>query len=117
MPKTILLVEDDEDILELLYFVLTDERYEVVRSKGDDAFQQALARQPFLILLDHRLEGSWGSRICAELKADNRTKHIPVVMMSAAIDLEQTAELAGADGALKKPFDLEELLELVRKYQ
>src|SRR3569623_1561239 len=116
MRKTILLVEDDEDILDILYILLTEEKYDVIRSKGDDAFQQALTYQPFLVLLDHSLKAVWGADICKALKADSGTKDIAVIMMSAAADLEPMAALAGADGMLKKPFDLDQLLQLIHQY-
>lgn len=115
MPKTVLLVEDDEDILDIIHYMLTDEGYRVLRSKGSCAVNQALAEQPDLILLDHRLEQVWGADICKAIKANPVTRPIPVFMMSATMHLEKTAAEAGADGILSKPFDMQELLSLVAR--
>jgi len=116
MPKTIQLVEDDPDILDILYYILTDAGYEVQRSQGDDAMQQIQALPPDLVLLDHRLQARWGSEICKQLKASPVTKQTPVIMVSATMHLEETARMAGADDFLKKPFDMEELLTLVARW-
>lgn len=116
MSKTVLLVEDDQDILDIIYYLLTDEGYLVLRSTGTDVTEQARSGQPDLVLLDHRLQTCWGADICRALKADPATSQIPVVMMSATRDLRQTAQDAGADGILEKPFDMMELLALVARY-
>ncbi|MEO3407541.1 response regulator [Mucilaginibacter sp. CAU 1740] len=113
MPKKILLVEDDEDILDIMNYMLTDEGYEVLRSNGEDALAQAISEQPDLVLLDHRLQTVWGADICRALKADERTRHIPVIMVSAAMNVEATAREAGADRVMLKPFGLLEMLALV----
>lgn len=112
MPQTILLVEDDEDVLDILHYMLSDEGYSVIKSNGADACDLAEINQPGLILLDHRLQNLWGADICRQLKASPQTAHIPVIMISATMHLEQTAREAGADHLLKKPFDMDELLSL-----
>ncbi|OOQ60424.1 hypothetical protein BC343_25770 [Mucilaginibacter pedocola] len=113
MPETILLVEDDQDILDIMFYMLSDEGYQVLRSSGEDALDQAITGKPDLILLDHRLQTGWGADICRVLKSDTSTKNIPVVMVSAAMHMEETAREAGADGVLHKPFDMHQLLNLV----
>ncbi|NHA02640.1 response regulator transcription factor [Mucilaginibacter sp. HC2] len=113
-PKSILLVEDDQDILDILYYIFSDEGYRVERSLGDHVINEVGVFQPDLILLDHRLQVAWGADICRELKASPHTRHIPVIMMSAVRELEAIAQEAGADGHLPKPFDMEQLLGVVR---
>lgn len=116
MAKTIQLVEDDPDILDILYYILTDAGYEVQRSQGDDVMQQIDNQLPDLILMDQRLQANWGSEICKQLKASPDTKQVPVIMVSATMHLEETARIAGADDFLKKPFDMHELLNLVARW-
>lgn len=116
MAKVVLLIEDDVDILDIIYYMLSEDGYMVLRSTGEDALSLAQEKVPDLILLDHRLENIWGSDICRALKQDFRTKAIPVIMISAAMRLEQTATAAGADAILHKPFGMEELLDLVAAY-
>ncbi|TSJ44488.1 response regulator [Mucilaginibacter corticis] len=113
MPKTILLVEDDQDILDIMMYMLSDEGYRLLRSNGDDALQLATTELPDLVLLDHRLQTVWGADICRALKADERTKAIPVIMVSAAMNIEATAKAAGADRLVAKPFGLQEMLAVV----
>lgn len=115
MPGTILLVEDDEDILDIINYMLTDEGYRVLRSKGDGAVELATSEKPGLVLLDHRLQTVWGADICRALKEHEATRHIPVYLMSATMNLQRTAAEAGADGILPKPFDMQDLMALVTR--
>ena len=57
-----------------------------------------------------------GEKIAKQLKDQEKTRHIPVIIMSASRKTEQTAKSAGADDYICKPFDIEELEEIVRKY-
>ncbi|PTR00111.1 response regulator receiver domain-containing protein [Mucilaginibacter yixingensis] len=113
MPKTILIAENDADILDIMGYILSDAGYRVLKSLGADALHLAFAALPDLLILDHRLEDSWGADICRQLKAAPLTSHIPVILMSATMHLEETARAAGADEFLTKPFDIDQLLSLV----
>lgn len=111
----ILVIDDDAAILEALNTVLTDEGYRTeVSAKNGEYVERALQRElPDLIILDILLSGHDGREICKKLKSDERTKHIPVILISAHIKGEATAIEAGANAFLAKPFDIEELLEKV----
>jgi DNA-binding response OmpR family regulator len=113
MPPAILLVEDDPDIFDILYYILVEAGYQVIKSNGHDVIQEVIKMLPDLVLLDYRLYMVWGSDICRELKACETTRDIPVVMISAAMQLEEVAKKAGADDYLRKPFDLEALLDKI----
>ena len=103
----ILVVEDEEDILELLRYNLTKEGFRVTGvTSGEDALRSAKALLPDLILLDLMLPGVDGLEICRLLKQDNRTQHLPVVMVTAKgeeADIVTGLEL-GADDYITKPF-------------
>lgn len=71
---------------------------------------------PDLILLDILLSGEDGREICQQLKSSARMKHIPVVLLSAHVKVHNAAERCGANAFLAKPFRMEELLEVVKKY-
>ncbi|HEY9000855.1 MAG TPA: response regulator [Mucilaginibacter sp.] len=116
MPGTVLLVEDDPDVLDILYYILADAGYQVTRSDGHDVMHRIAELPPGLILLDHRLQVAWGADICRRLKNSESTRAIPVIMMSATMYLEETAKTAGADDHLAKPFDLEDLLNKVGRH-
>lgn len=116
MAKTILIIEDDEDILDMMSYILQDEGFQVVSSVETVAITYIQDLKPALILLDNRLGDGFGRDLCLKLKADASTNHIPVVLVSAVNQLANLAEQSGADAYLNKPFDLEELVSLVRRF-
>jgi DNA-binding response OmpR family regulator len=115
--KKILIIEDDLDILEITQIILEQEGYEIYAiSDCNDIYHQLTEILPDLILLDINLPGFDGRDICEYIKSYNRLKHIPVVMMSANLDIEEIAKRCGADGIIKKPFDMVELAGTVAHY-
>lgn len=118
MAAKILVLEDDRAILEALEMALQDGGYETVSSTQDGERLENLLREglPDLILLDILLSGHDGRDICKQLKAQEATKHIPVVMISAHPAAKDAAIEAGADGFLAKPFDLDELMAIVEQF-
>lgn len=112
----ILVVEDDPSILELLSVALEEQGYEVeLCADGQNVLEVARAESPALILLDLWIPGINGEEVTKLLKADDQTRHIPVVIVSAQNDLPSVATRIGADGFLPKPFDLDNLFLLVQK--
>jgi DNA-binding response OmpR family regulator len=116
--KKIFLIEDDPDIRESIL--------EVLRAGGfcaDSAStsREALAKlhdlepKPYLILLDLRLPGEDGIQFRKEQRQHEKLAHIPVVLLSADMQLEEKLEPLGAVAYLKKPVDIDELLETVRR--
>lgn len=113
--RTILVVEDDPDIVLALTVLLEDAGYRVETSEtGDELAQLAHDRTlPDLILLDMLLSGRDGREIAAQLKEQPATSQIPILMLSAHPSGEQEAQRAGADGFVAKPFDVDELLRRI----
>lgn len=116
MPGTVLLVEDDPDVLDILYYILADAGYQVIRSDGHDVMQKIAELPPDLIVLDHRLQVAWGSDICRQLKDSESTRAIPIIMISATLHLEEIAKAAGANDHLAKPFDMIDVLNKVSQH-
>lgn len=111
MPKRILVVDDDPDILEFLQIVLEEEGYTVITSqKGEYLEQLHNGGLSDLILVDVLLSGKDGREIVKYLKSQEETQHIPVLMFSAHPSAEETARQAGAEDFLAKPFNVEMLL-------
>jgi len=113
---SILVVDDDVDILNALKFLLEDEGYAVqIADKGDYAESLAMGNQvlPDLIVLDVLLSGKDGRLICQKLKSQDETKHIPIVMMSAHPNAEHSVKKVGADAFIAKPFSIDNLLSLI----
>ena len=71
---------------------------------------------PQLILLDIRLSNGYGHLLCEDLKSNAKTSHIPVILVSGADNLEKIAVDYKADGFLAKPFDMEDLIQMVKNY-
>ncbi|MGH7203171.1 MAG: response regulator [Candidatus Levyibacteriota bacterium] len=116
MNKKILVVDDDQDILEPLSIILEDEGYVVSTTpKGEMTYTKVREFKPDLVLLDLLLSGSDGRKICKTLKEDKATKHLPIIMMSAHPGADADSRNCGADGFIAKPFELEDLLKILKK--
>jgi len=114
--STILLVEDDPDILHMVAYKLRRAGFEVVETTDGLAALDACRREPpDLVLLDVRMPRMDGIAVCRELRAGPRTGDVPIVMLSARAR-DQDRELAYAAGAtdyVVKPFSPRALVERV----
>jgi two-component system phosphate regulon response regulator PhoB len=115
---TILVVDDEEDIRELVALNLDREGYTVLTCEtGEQALALARAKEPDLVLLDLMLPGIDGLEVCKRLKADPSRQHVPVVMLTAKgeeSDIVAGLEL-GADDYVTKPFSGKVLVARVRR--
>ena len=114
--RQILVVDDDADILDALRCVLEDADYTVETCK-DGGHAERLADDeaslPKLIILDVLLSGKDGREICRKLKRNERTKNIPIVMISAHPTAKKSVFASGADKFIPKPFDITNLLNTI----
>jgi CheY-like chemotaxis protein len=120
MAKKILVIEDDKDIRETIVFILEEEHYEVTASEDAKILKQLKDIRPDLIMLDNWLT-DWtsdanGQQLSKKLKSDPDTGHIPIIMISAVSNIKEIAAAGMADDYLKKPFDLAELVAIVKKH-
>jgi two-component system alkaline phosphatase synthesis response regulator PhoP len=115
---TILVVDDETDICELVKLNLTREGYEVLTcGTGEKALQIARSGVPALVILDLMLPGIDGLEVCKILKNDPKTEHIPIIILSAKgeeADIVTGLEL-GADDYVTKPFSGKVLVARVRR--
>lgn len=115
--NSILVVEDDSDILQLLSYNLQASGFEVFTAgDGYDALNSAKSQLPDLIILDLMIPGMDGFEVCKELKRSSDTQRIPVIMLTAKgeeIDRIVGLEL-GADDYVVKPFSPRELILRIR---
>lgn len=117
MKKKILIAEDDKSIIEVVKIILENEGYDVLQASHGEHIHKALKEHtPDMILLDIWLFGEDGGKIAQSLKSKPETKEIPLVMMSANNETEKITKEAGADDFLLKPFNIEDLLYIVRKH-
>jgi two-component system phosphate regulon response regulator PhoB len=115
---TVLVVDDEEDIQELVKLSLLREGYDILTvGTGDQALAVARSRLPSLIILDLLLPGLQGLDVCKILKADQKTRAIPIIILSAKSeesDIVTGLEL-GADDYVTKPFSSKVLVARVRR--
>lgn len=112
----VLVVDDDETISEFVVWILSDEGHDVVTaSNGEIALHRLESFDPNVILLDMRMPVMDGWHF-AEAYRDGRPSPAPIVVLTAAQDAALRAADIRADGFLGKPFDLDELLATIRRF-
>lgn len=116
MAKHIHVVEDDEDIRFIIYYILTDSGYTVDESGTAKEFEAYIATErPDLILMDVMLPDGNGIQLCRNLKEHPPTSHIPVIIMSAHAAAQSVLTEACAEDFISKPFDITHFLNVVKK--
>ncbi len=118
MKKKILIVEDEPNIITLVSILLTARGYEVKGvGDGQAALDAVATMKPDLLLLDIMLPEIDGLEVCRKIKANEATRHIPVVMLTAKRTNEDLAkgEQAGADEYITKPFKAEKVIRTIQR--
>jgi len=116
--RTILVVDDDKRVVDLLQISLSQNGYHVTTaSTGEEALESVRRETPHLIILDLRLPKKNGYEVCAALKSAKDTAGIPIIMVSATAEVDARLQglMHGADDYLTKPFSPKELLIKVRR--
>ncbi len=117
MKETILIVEDEKDIVKMLDYNLKKEGFKtLIAHDGEDALDAANTKLPDLILLDLMLPGLDGFEVCKTLKAERKTASIPIIMLTAkSQESDKIVGLElGADDYVTKPFSPRELLARIK---
>ncbi|MES2266997.1 MAG: response regulator [Bacteroidota bacterium] len=114
--KKILICDDDEGILDMLEFILTESGYQTITIKNSlHIYEEIKNEQPDLILLDLWMPVLSGDQVLRNLRNDPDTRNLPVIVISASREGERIANEAGASGFIAKPFDLDQLVGRVQK--
>lgn len=111
--KKILVVEDDADTIDIVELALKDAGYSVIKFNRTISMVEIAAIHPHLVLLDYLLPYTLGNELCAQMKADPHTRHIPVILYSVSNAGKKVADECKADGFIAKPFDLEQLVQMI----
>jgi two-component system OmpR family response regulator len=115
--RRILVVDDDPEIVELFVDVLErDGRFEVkTANSGYDAGMLTQEFNPDLIILDYMLPDINGNVVCQTIRANPAFEHVKIIIVSGVVNQEEINDLlkAGADEFVKKPFNIEKLIERV----
>ena len=94
--------------------LLEDTGFQVLPSENRIPIEKIIEQNPQLIIIDYFLNDGYGNEICLEIKANELTRHIPVVLISTSPKIKQIAIDARADGYLAKPFDINDLEKLLK---
>lgn len=113
---TIYILDDNPDIRTMIQSILQFSGYSVFPLSSKEALHQQIQLQnPDLLIMDMLLSGADGRDICKALKNDTSTSSIPVIMISAHPDAQQSCYAAGANIFIEKPFELKTFLEAVKE--
>ena len=114
MAKKIMIVDDDPIIVKYLKAVFEDNGYETCSaSTGLEAYDVLRAEKPDLITLDLEMPEEWGPRFYRKYSREPEYKNIPVVVVSGLSGIDHAVR--AAVGVVKKPFDPDELIDIVKK--
>jgi DNA-binding response OmpR family regulator len=116
--RLLLIADDDEDILQLLSFRLERAGYEIVQARnGAEALRLAIELRPALAVLDVMMPGLTGFEVTRELRANEETRTMPIILLTAKAQASDVSQgmAAGADEYVKKPFDARDLKDRVER--
>jgi DNA-binding response OmpR family regulator len=112
----VLIVEDNADLRGFLRNALAENAYRVIEAvDGQEGYQQALDHIPDLVVSDIMMPKKDGIQLCGELKTDEKTSHIPIILLTAKASRDSKVEglETGADDYLTKPFEARELFSRI----
>jgi DNA-binding NtrC family response regulator len=114
--RKIFIIDDDTDITEAMQLLFETNGYAVQTFlTGKRGLQQALFDPPDIIVLDYFLPGEDTGTIIKQLQTNNKTKKIPMILISASLTAEKAAKEWKLSGFLEKPFHVNALLQLMEK--
>ena len=120
MISKILVIDDNPVIVRLDKSLLGSKHYEVLTAlDGEEGLKMARERSPDIIFLDIILPGMHGFEVCKRLKEDPGTRHIPVIIVtgSGLEDIARNEPTLKADGYIKKPYGLDELMKAIEEVE
>ncbi len=116
-PITIMVVDDDADLLHIITIQLKEEGFETLTSlNGENIWEIISQTRPDLILLDLNMRGINGADICKQLKSDPATHPIPVIIFSANVNAKMIQQECGADALIPKPMTDNIIIETINQY-
>ncbi|MFW0717921.1 response regulator [Pedobacter sp. N23S346] len=116
MKKKVVLVQDNKEILEIMDQVLEEEGFDVTASLTTDPVDRIDEIEPDVVIVDDHIKGDKrGSEVIKELKSDPETEDVSAVLTSTSNKLPQQAEECKADDYIEKPFDIDHMINVVKK--
>lgn len=116
MKKKVVLIQDNAEILDVMDEVLKDEGYQVTSSLTTEPIEKIEEIEPDVIIIDDHIQGKKkGSEVIEDIKSDPQTEDLSAVLTSTSINLKEKADECGADDYIEKPFDIDHLIDVVKK--
>ena len=117
MGKNVLVIEDEPIIAEMISIILEIQGLNVISLSDTGRARDKLhAKEVNLVLLDLNLRGEGGQEFCEYIKGQDGLKHIPVILVSANIDIDEIKKQCHADDIIRKPFNIDHFMEKVSQY-
>ena len=114
MKKTILIFDDNQEILTVCRVILERHNFRVeIKTYCDNIIEDTITTNPALILMDLWIPVIGGENAITLLKNNGATQHIPVILFSANTDIAKISKRVNANGYLRKPYDIMELLHII----
>ncbi len=113
MKKSILIIENDQDIRLIVEFILNDQGFKTLSTPEPDELSDIIDFNPDLILLDEFINSKPGHRLCRKIKQVPALQHVPVIILSTANNIEMIAAECNANDFIRKPFDVEDMIAKV----
>jgi two-component system phosphate regulon response regulator PhoB len=113
VKKKVLIIENDRDIREIVSYILEEEGFLTLGTAEPESIESLLPFKPDVILIDEFINSKPGHRLCHKIKQEDQLKHIPVIIISTAHDIELIATECQANDYVRKPFNIHEVVEKV----
>jgi len=115
--KRILIFDDDAPLLDVLQIIFLEGGYEVeVSQTCNNVIEHVNTFQPDLILMDYQIPEIGGAEAITILRNSHKYNQVPVILVSASTNIAKIKNTSGADDYLRKPFDINDLENIVNKY-
>lgn len=111
--KTVMIADDNKGILDVMRVMLEHGGYTAITTNDGCTVRNLKDPLPDLLFLDIMLSGTDGRELCRELKDNEKTRDLPILILSANREIEEISKACGSDGYLSKPFDMKNMLDLV----
>ncbi|MFC4210293.1 two-component system response regulator [Pedobacter lithocola] len=116
MKKKVVLVQDNKDILDIMDQILEEEGFDVTPSLTTDPIDKIEEINPDVVVIDDHIKGSKkGSKVVKELKSDPKTEEVSAILTSTSEKLPEIAEESKADDYIQKPFDIDDMVDVVKR--
>jgi DNA-binding response OmpR family regulator len=113
MKKKVLIIENDSDIRNIVEFILSEQGFNTLSVPEPETLGEILQFRPDLILIDEFINSKPGHRLCLRIKQEPMLAHLPVIVLSTANNIELIATECKANDYIRKPFDVEEMVDKV----